>query len=149
MDETLSALEDLYRRKYEHFRKMLASITGSYETGHDATQEAFARAIAQRRSFRGESSLETWVWRIATRTAIDARRRGARASPGRWIALGFVEPERDPELAAAVQALPPRQRLMVFLRFFADLSYSDIAELCDVSEGTVAASLSHARAESS
>jgi len=60
--------------------------------------------------------------------------------------VAFVEAERDPEFAAAVQALPPRQRLMLFLRYFADLSYREVAELCDVSEGTVAASLHQARA---
>jgi hypothetical protein len=46
----------------------------------------------------------------------------------------LLEPERDPDLARAIRALPPRRRLMVFLRYFADLSYAEIAEACDVSE---------------
>jgi RNA polymerase sigma factor (sigma-70 family) len=57
-----------------------------------------------------------------------------------------VEPERDPELEAALRSLPPRKRLVVFLRYFADLSYADIAEACGISEGTVAATLAQARA---
>ena len=56
-------------------------------------------------------------------------------------------PERDPELAAAVRALPPRRRLIVFLRYFADFSYEEVAAACGVSEGTVAAALAQARAE--
>jgi RNA polymerase sigma factor (sigma-70 family) len=56
-------------------------------------------------------------------------------------------PERDPELAAALRELPPRRRLIVFLRYFADLSYSEIAAVCEISEGTVAASLAQARAD--
>jgi DNA-directed RNA polymerase specialized sigma24 family protein len=40
--------------------------------------------------------------------------------------------------------LPPRRRLIVFLRYFADFSYADIASACDVSEGTVAATLAQA-----
>ncbi|MGH3026211.1 MAG: RNA polymerase sigma factor, partial [Gaiellaceae bacterium] len=55
--------------------------------------------------------------------------------------------ERDPELSEALQALPPRRRLIVFLRYFADLSYAAIAELCEISEGTVAATLSRAHAD--
>jgi len=47
----------------------------------------------------------------------------------------------------AVRALPPQRRLIFFLRYFADLSYSQIGEICEVSEGTVAASLSEARAQ--
>jgi DNA-directed RNA polymerase specialized sigma24 family protein len=45
------------------------------------------------------------------------------------------EPERDPALAEAIRGLPPRRRVMVFLRYFADLSYADIAEACDVRLG--------------
>ena len=56
-----------------------------------------------------------------------------------------MEPERDPELATALRRLPPRKRLVVFLRYFADLSYAEIAEVCGISEGTVSATLSQAR----
>ena len=65
----------------------------------------------------------------------DDRRRGARAVVA------------DAELRAAVRTLPPKRRLIVFLRYFADLPYADIAAICEVSEGTVAATLSQARAE--
>jgi RNA polymerase sigma factor (sigma-70 family) len=56
----------------------------------------------------------------------------------------LVQPERDPALADAIGALPPRRRLIVFLRYYADLSYTEIASACDVSEGTVAATLAQA-----
>ena len=49
-------------------------------------------------------------------------------------------------LAEALRSLPPKRRLIVFLRYFADLSYAQIAELCAVSEGTVGATLAQARA---
>ena len=48
---------------------------------------------------------------------------------------------------AAVLALPPRRRLVIFLRYFADRSYREIAEIVGVSEGTVAATLSQAHRE--
>jgi RNA polymerase sigma factor (sigma-70 family) len=51
-----------------------------------------------------------------------------------------------PLVAAALRQLPPRRRLVVFLRFYADLSYAEIAECLGVAEGTVAATLSQAYA---
>ena len=55
--------------------------------------------------------------------------------------------ENHSGLAEAVAALPPRRRLIVFLHYFADLAYPEIAKLCGVSDGTVAATLAQARAE--
>jgi RNA polymerase sigma factor (sigma-70 family) len=57
----------------------------------------------------------------------------------------FVEPDRDPALADAIRMLPPRRRLVVFLRYFADLPYATIAEALQIDEGTVAATLAQAR----
>jgi RNA polymerase sigma-70 factor (ECF subfamily) len=59
----------------------------------------------------------------------------------------LIESDRDPELAKAVRTLAPRRRLAVFLRYFADLSYAEIADVLEVAEGTVAATLSQAHAE--
>ena len=56
-------------------------------------------------------------------------------------------PERDPDLDAALRALSPRRRLVVFLRYFAGLSYAEIAEATEIAEGTVAATLAQARDE--
>ena len=58
----------------------------------------------------------------------------------------LVEPERDLVLAEALRTLPPKRRLIVFLHYFADLSYAQIAQACGVQEGTVGATLTQARA---
>jgi RNA polymerase sigma-70 factor, ECF subfamily len=142
MDDTEAALEQLYRERYGRFRDGLATITGSYDTAHDVVQDAFAQALVKRRGFRGEGSLEGWVWRIAFRLALKERRRRPAVES---VEPSVVEPERDPELAAALQQLPARKRLVVFLHYFADLSYGEIAELCAISEGTVGAALNQAR----
>jgi RNA polymerase sigma factor (sigma-70 family) len=144
MDEKEEALERLYRERYGRFRDGLATITGSYDTAHDVVQDAFAQALVKRRRFRGEGSLEGWVWRIAFRLALKERQRGQRADLDR-IEPAVVQPERDPELAAALQRLPARKRLIVFLHYFADMSYAEIARICSISEGTVGAALAQAR----
>jgi RNA polymerase sigma-70 factor (ECF subfamily) len=144
MDELERAIEDLYRQRYVGFRNALATVTGSYDTARDAVQEGFARALASRRKFRGDGPLGAWVWRIALRAALEAK--GVGELPlAEQIDPQLVEPERYPALAAALATLPPRRRLMVFLRYYADLSYADIAAACAVDEGTVAATLAQAR----
>jgi RNA polymerase sigma-70 factor (ECF subfamily) len=158
MGASRAEIEALYRERYQGFRRALAPVTGNYETAHDVVQEAFARALKQRGRFRGEAPLGAWVWRIAMRAALDERARSMRLplaetpSDGSAeqelsdaFATGLVDPARDPELSEALRALPPRRRVVFFLRYFADLSYQEIAAVCGISEGTVAASLAQAR----
>jgi RNA polymerase sigma-70 factor (ECF subfamily) len=144
MDETASGIERLYRERYTRFRNGVAPVAGSYEAAHDAVQEGFARALRASGQYSGRGSLEGWVWRIVLRTALEQRRPGEEL-PLDQVDPVFVEPERDFALTTAVQALPPRRRLVVFLHYFADLSYEAIAEALDIEAGTVAATLAQAR----
>jgi RNA polymerase sigma-70 factor (ECF subfamily) len=146
VDERAQAIEDLYRRRYARFRDAVAAMTGSRDSARDVVQEAFARALRQREHLRGEGSLEAWVWKIALRTAWEHQRKAGAPGSNGSVETALPEPERDPELAEALRSLPPKRRLIVFLHYFADLSYAEVAELCGVSEGTVGATLSQARA---
>ncbi|MBD0330780.1 MAG: RNA polymerase sigma factor [Thermoleophilia bacterium] len=143
MDERVRAIECLYRDRFSGYCDALATMTRDYESARDAVQEAFARALRERRRLRSEASLAPWIWTIALRVALASasRRRDVPLSPDEPT---LPEPERDPALAAAIRALPPRRRLIVFLRYFAGFSYAEIAEACGVREGTVAATLAQA-----
>lgn len=145
MDD-VEALEQLYRSRYARFETVLTTITRDRDAARDVVQEAFAVALARRRQYRGEGSLEGWVWKIALRLAAGLRPGSTRPFVDELDAT-LPEPEPDPALAAAIRTLSPRRRLFVFLRYFADLSYDGIAEACGVSRGTVAATLAQSRAE--
>jgi RNA polymerase sigma-70 factor, ECF subfamily len=138
-------IERVYRERYVGFRNALATVTGSRETARDAVQEAFARALRNRDQFRGDAPLEAWIFRIALRTALETRRNGRELPLEEALDPALPQPERDPQLAAALQELSPRRRLIVFLRYFADFSYAEIATACGISEGTVAAALAQSR----
>lgn len=140
----MEPLEQLYRDRYVGFRNALAPIVGSADTAHDVVQEAFAVALRERRKLRRSESLAPWVWRIAFRIAL--RERGRRVEDELPDDIGLPSPERDPALEAAIRSLPARRRLVVFLRYFAEFSYAEIAEALEVSEGTVAATLAQAHA---
>jgi RNA polymerase sigma factor (sigma-70 family) len=146
MDQRERAIEEVYRVRYAGFRHAVAALLGDDGAAHDAVQDGFARALARREDFRG-GSLEAWVWRIVLRAAFDLARERRPVPVEDRLDPSFIRSERDPRLAAAIRALPPRRRLMVFLRHFADLPYSAIATTCGVSEGTVAATLAQAHAD--
>ena len=140
----MESIEQLYRDRFEGFQNALAPIVGSTEAACEVVQEAFAVALREQRKLRRDESLAPWVWRIAYRLALHERGRnsGKELPPE----LSILDEERDPALAAAIRALPPKRRLVLFLRYFADFSYTDIAQALDISEGTVAATLTQARA---
>ena len=146
MDETTEPLEQLYRDRYRTFRDVLAGVVGSQDLAREVVQEAFARALRERRRFRGEGSLEAWVWRIALNVALKTRHELRREWALDWELPADPDgPDRD--VRSAVEALPPRRRLVIFLRYYADLSYAEIANVMGVAEGTVAAALAQAKAE--
>lgn len=146
VDEQTAALEELYRDRYTTFRDVLAGIVGSHDLAREVVQEAFARALRERRRFRGEGTLEAWVWKIAVNVALKQRRLEVREQqPAHERFAEAALP--DSTVRDAVLALPPRRRLVIFLRYFADLSYREIAEITGLREGTVAATLSQAHSE--
>ena len=148
MAASAQSIEELYRSRYASFRGGMAAITGSYETARDVVQEAFAQALRDREQYRGEGSLAAWIWRIALRVAVRSRRNGRELTLNELIETApLPSPERDPLLAEALKRLSPQRRLIVLLRYFADLPYTEIASLCEISEGTVAATLAHAHAD--
>jgi len=139
-----SEIEAIYRARIGDFRRVAAAIVGDVERGSDAVQEAFGKALRKRRSFRGEGSLEAWLWRLVVNQARDELRAARRAPVPVLLSANGSTTDEDARLAAAVAALPERQRVAIFLRYYADLDYASIAEALGVKRGTVAATLSAA-----
>jgi RNA polymerase sigma-70 factor, ECF subfamily len=138
-------IERVYREKFERFWRAMVAITGNPDDAREAVQEGFARALTARHTYRGEGSVEGWIWRIVLNSAADARR-GRRDQPLEdAFSLELPQPEFDPVLREALRQLPKRQRLVIFLHYLADLSYADMAQVCGISEGAVGASLWKAR----
>jgi RNA polymerase sigma-70 factor, ECF subfamily len=132
-------LEALYRERLSHFTRAATAIAGDEESGRDAVQEAFAKALRKRRRFRGDGSVEAWVWRIVVNAARDAGRRKRRGA-----AVVPVD-ARAEELGLPLDLLSERQREVLFLHYYADLDYTTIAQALEISSGTVGATLSAAR----
>jgi RNA polymerase sigma-70 factor (ECF subfamily) len=138
-------LESLYRERYRHFLRVAALITGDSDRAHDAVQEGFAAAVRSRRSYRGDGPLEAWVWRSVVNAAKKQRRPEAVSLESESVSENGDAGD-DRVIRAWVAALPDRQRLAVYLRYYADLDYRSIAGALDVEIGTVSATLSAAHA---
>jgi RNA polymerase sigma-70 factor (ECF subfamily) len=144
----LSEIEGLYRQRYRGFLRFALALLGDPELARDAVQEAFARAVRSRSNFRGDGSLEAWLYGTLANHCRDLLRASQRS---RRVAVDLVQPndsghgngvpDDSRELRAAVAALPERQRLILFLRHYADLDYEAIASALGIRRGTVAAAL--------
>jgi RNA polymerase sigma-70 factor (ECF subfamily) len=151
-ETTLAALERVYRAQFKAFVRCATAYLGDAAAAADAVQEGVARAIRERRGYRGEGTLEAWLWRVVLNTVRSHYREQLRART-------LIDRGGDDDLVAsfdgdltadvvrrAVRQLPERQRLVLFLRFYADMDYATIAALLDMSEGTVGSSLHAAQA---
>jgi RNA polymerase sigma-70 factor (ECF subfamily) len=146
MTDSLEEIEAIYRQHYPRFLRFAVANLGDVERGRDAVHEAFVRALRSRAGFRGEGSLESWIWKILVNVCLAGRRHPPVAlEPGTELAAG-AEPAEWPEVRAEIARLPERQRLILFLRHYADLDYEQIAAVAGVARGTVAATLNAAHA---
>jgi DNA-directed RNA polymerase specialized sigma24 family protein len=135
-------IETLYRSRFATFERVARGVTGDRETACEAVQDGFADALRHAKQWDGSGSLEAWVWRCVVNRARKARVR----QPPIVLETGRLVSDGGHELASQVASLPERQRLVVFLRYFADLDYREIAGALGVSVGTVSATLHAAHA---
>jgi|SRR5215471_18542400 len=132
-------IESLYRAKFGQFERVARAITGDRDSALEAVQEGFADALRRSDQWTGRGPLEGWVWRCVVNRARKARRRALLEPP---VAQQRNDGDHDhSELVVRMAALPERQRLVVFLRYFADLEYREIAEALEIETGTVSATL--------
>jgi RNA polymerase sigma-70 factor, ECF subfamily len=145
MDEASvwSQIESVYRADFRRFERVARAVTGDRESALEAVQEGFADALRHARQWTGRGSLEGWLWRCVVNRARKARPRRSVEQPLEEVGVSDHE---DADLRVRLASLPERQRLVVFLRYFAELEYREIAAALDIETGTVSATLHAAHA---
>lgn len=141
----LAEIEALYRDRVAHFHRVAVAIVGEPEAARDAVQDAFASALQSIDSYRSDGPLEAWLWRVVVNAA-RAQRRRERPLDLRAERFEDSEGDRLERVALVLAGLPERQRLALFLRYYADLDYASIGRVLEVEAGTVASTLHQARA---
>jgi RNA polymerase sigma-70 factor (ECF subfamily) len=151
LDET--TFVDLYRRVARPLWGYLRRVTGDPALADDLLQEAFTRLLAEPRPPVDEAARRAWLYRTATRLAIDARRRGAREAPAdEGLEARLPAPPvaaRDPilarEMAGTFGQLAPQERALLWLAHVQEFSHRDIAGALGVKEASVRVLLHRAR----
>ncbi|MCL2084908.1 MAG: sigma-70 family RNA polymerase sigma factor [Oscillospiraceae bacterium] len=162
-----SAFEELVRLHQRGVYTLALRHTGSAEDALDISQEAFLRAFKSLPAFHGTCSFSTWMYRLTLNLCIDHARKAKRAIP--FSALGGGDndgyhgvPEEIPDLrylpetaaelselrgalAESMGGLSEEHRAVFILRAVHELSYTEIAEILEIGEGTVKSRLSRAR----
>lgn len=138
-------VEHLYRSRYPRFVRVATAVTGDVDAAHDAVQEGFSAALRHLASYRGDGPLEAWIWRTVVNEARKLRARvGHDADAVEPVGAANGGPTDETAIRTWIAALPERQRLAVFLRYYADLDYRSIATALEIEVGTVSATLSAA-----
>jgi RNA polymerase sigma-70 factor (ECF subfamily) len=164
--EDLGAYDQLVRRYQERVYATVYHMTSNHEDAHDLVQDTFIKAFRALKSFKGDSSFYTWVYRIAVNKTINfLKQRKNRVH----VSLNDVDfhAENDPDLVALVSDKTPRRdlnllelqeklnaamlrlsehhRMVVTLHDIQGLSHEEIGKIMDCNVGTVRSRLFYAR----
>jgi len=144
-----TAFEQWYRNEHPRLLAALTVAAGNADAAQDIVSEAFARALERWDRVAVMQSPSGWVRQVAINLLRRRMRRTALEQQllRRQRVVDEESPSYaiEPELWAAVAALPPRQRAVVGLRVVLDLSQDDTARLLHIRPGTVSAALVAAR----
>jgi RNA polymerase sigma factor (sigma-70 family) len=146
MASTPEGFEGWYRSAHPRLVAALLVFSGSVEVATEAVDEACLRTLARWPRLASIEHIDAWTYRVAVNCA--KRRLRRTALERRLLARTRVTEELPPpagEAWEAVRRLPVRQRTAVVLRYVADLPEAEIAQVMNVSRGTVASTLADAR----
>lgn len=137
------AFRDLYEKYKDKVFATVFRIVGTHEEAVDVAQDVFVKVYHDLEQFKFASKFSTWLYRVAVNFSINRvneRERHSRIEVGlareRDQASG-IRDERDELVQKAIMDLNPKLRAVVVLRYLQGLSYDEIAQVLDLSIGTV------------
>ncbi len=165
-----AAAQAIFRLYHPAIHNLVYRMLGGSSEVEDCVQEVFLRAFRGLKGFRGESSLKTWLYRIATNTCLNVLDKAKRQGPTDSLDAGAFEEglvtlgdtlassERGPEarvmgaeldeaIQAALSKLAPEFRTALVLRDVEGMSYEEVASATGVALGTVKSRIARARSQ--
>jgi RNA polymerase sigma-70 factor, ECF subfamily len=139
--DLVAAIERAYVEGYRRYLALALGMLGDVDRARDAVQEAFAHALRSKRDLRLAGNLHAWLWRIVVNVCRVEKRHPLTALDERYELEANGHQGDWAEVRAVIAALPERERLVLFLRHYADLDYETIAQVMGIERGTVAATL--------
>ena len=152
-EKAFTAIIHKYQEKlYWHIRRMVVE----HEDTNDVLQNVFIRVWNGLESFREDSQLYTWLYRIATNECLSYLEQQKRKSSlsldemesglsNKVVADKYFDPNKlEWKLQLAIQQLPEKQRIVFTLRYYDEMPYEEMSRVLDTSEGALKASYHHA-----
>jgi RNA polymerase sigma-70 factor, ECF subfamily len=149
-----------FRALFELHKDRVYSIALHYANDEsaamDIAQATFMKLFSSIKTFRGDASFESWLYRVVVNSCFDQKREMRRLLPfidrlldglrssGETVLQKLLRQELSEQVRSAVGKLPPEQRIVVVLRYTEGLSYEEIAEVLGCARGTVASRLNRA-----
>ncbi len=151
--------DEVFEKAVREFREriylMILKYVRNKEDARDLTQDTFVRAYRSRGSFRGDSSIYTWLFRIAVNLALNFKSRNRLSS---HISIedspeiyhnenpteGLEKAELHGRIDMAVGEMPKRQKMIFVLRYYEGLPFAGIAESLGITESAAKANYHHA-----
>ena len=148
-EQAFRTLITLYKeRLYWHIR----NIVKSHDDTDDVLQNTFIKVFKNINTFKGDSKLFSWMYRIATNESItfinqNAKRLQTTSEEVQLLAINnlasdiyFEGSDIQLKLQKAIATLPEKQQLVFNMKYFQDLKYSELSEILETSEGALKAS---------
>jgi RNA polymerase sigma-70 factor (ECF subfamily) len=151
-----NAFGELVRIHSQGVINVVYRMCGDGQIAEEAAQEAFMQAWLHLSSYRPQTSLRNWLYRIAFNAATDILRREKRILPGDIEEMHLTDAHPGPEallfqtertalIQKAILSLPEASRAVLVLREYEERSYHEIADILDIPVGTVMSRLNYAR----
>ena len=162
----LGAYDELVKRYQTRIYATIYHMTSNHEDANDLAQESFIKAFTALKSFRGNSSFFTWLYRISVNKTINYLKQRKKRTHMSLNDLD-IQAEHDPDMVALVSENTPRReaslselqeqlnaamqklseihRLVVTLHDVQGMSHDEISRILDCSNGTVRSRLFYAR----
>ena len=150
------AFDTIVERHQRVVYRVCYRFTGTHEDASDLAQDVFVRAYKGLRSFKGQASLATWLYRIAVNACLNQAASKKTMEPLAPVCVddlrstdeapvdAVLRSERAKHVRAAIRNLPPRQRATLILRVYHELPHEEIARILGSSVGAVKANFFHA-----
>jgi RNA polymerase sigma-70 factor (ECF subfamily) len=151
-----TCFDTLVERYHRPIANFIFRMVGNYESALDLTQEVFIKVYGSLERYNPEFKFSTWIYKIASNTAIDHLRKQSVAVTPLYLVNGDDEEfelpipakgpsperalersERREQIEEVISKLPPRYRELIVLRHVGELSYDEIAEVTGLPLGTV------------
>jgi len=159
-----SAFEELILKYQDRVYNLCRHMLGNAHDAQDAAQDTFIKAYRNLEKFIPESSFYTWLYRIAVNTCLDYKKRPffeslfTTSGESEELMIEEIAPAPSPErlyaskqirnaLLKSLKKLSPKLRTVIILKEIEGFSYEEIAEITEMSIGTVKSRIARAREE--